>query len=153
MTTLPAPSRGIVALVTGAATTLHFAAPDLLPSRTIRGWVKAGLTAISLAAAVPELRAAWATRPAEQGTEGEQPLGRAFASLSASRKALVLAPVAAFAAGAVAGVVAAERWAFRHGEARAAAGKRLPHTGPALLYGALSAGLSLLPAPSAPSAP
>jgi hypothetical protein len=56
--------------------------------------------------------------------------------------------VAAVLAGSIGGVCIAERWAFRRGQARAAAGKRLPHTGPALLYGALSGGLWLLPTPS-----
>jgi hypothetical protein len=37
--------------------------------------------------------------------------------------------------------VAAERWVFRRGEARAAAGRRFAHSGPALLYGAVAAGL------------
>ncbi|WP_159793062.1 hypothetical protein [Puerhibacterium puerhi] len=47
--------------------------------------------------------------------------------------------------GSVALTVAAERWVFRRGEARAAAGKRWPHTAPAVLYGALAAAVALLP--------
>jgi hypothetical protein len=58
--------------------------------------------------------------------------------------------VSAVLAGSVSCVVAGERWAYRRGEARAAAGKRLPHTGPALLYGALAGGLWLLPDPPDP---
>jgi hypothetical protein len=47
--------------------------------------------------------------------------------------------------GSVALTVAAERWVYRRGEARAAAGKRWPHAAPAVLYGALAAAISLLP--------
>ncbi|WNB84432.1 hypothetical protein [Cellulomonas sp. ATA003] len=43
--------------------------------------------------------------------------------------------------------MAAERWVFRRGEARAAAGVRLPHTRTGLLLGVLAAGLALVPSP------
>ena len=52
----------------------------------------------------------------------------------------------ALAAG-IGGLLTAERWIFRRGQARAASGKRLPHTGPAVAYGALSSALWLLPPP------
>lgn len=50
--------------------------------------------------------------------------------------------------GAVAGTVAAERWLFRRGEARAAAGVRFAHTRAAVVLGALTVALSLIPSPS-----
>ena len=148
MTTRPTPSRTVPALVAGVATTLYYATPDVISSRRARGWVKAGLTAVSLAAAVPDLQAAWATGPGQQATDGEALVAPAFGSLPAARKALPLAPVAAVSACSAAGLLAAERWVFRHGRTRAAAGKRLPHTGPALLYGTLASALWLLPTPA-----
>ena len=146
-TTGPLGSRAATALVTATATTVHYALPDVVRSPTARGWTKAGLTAVALAAAAPELRAAWTGARQELGLGGEVPPEGGFAALPARRRAVVLAPPAAVLACAVAGLVAAERRAFRHGEARAAAGKRLPHTGPALLYGALAGVLWLLPPP------
>jgi hypothetical protein len=153
MTAGPTRSRVVTALVTGAATTVHYALPDVVPSRAARGWMKAGLSAVALAAAVPDLRSAWATARGQQGPDDELLPSEAFRSRPARSKAVALAPLAAVLACAVGGVVAAERRAFRHGQARAAAGKRLAHTGPALLYGALAGGLWLLPAPSDPQWP
>ncbi|MFD2091464.1 hypothetical protein [Blastococcus deserti] len=156
MITKPSRSRAVAALATGAATVMYYATPDFIPSRRARGWTKAGLVAVSVAASVPELRAAWATareRPRldgglDGGLDGETPPSEAFGSLPARGKVVVLGFVGAVLAGSVGWVVVAERWAFRRGQARAAAGKRLPHTGPALLYGALEGGLWLLPTPS-----
>jgi hypothetical protein len=99
---------------------------------------------------VPDLRAAWATAREQQGPDGEPALRETFRSLSAGNKAVVLGSLAAVLACSVRGVLAAERWIFRHGQARAACGKPLPHTGPALLYGALASGLWFLPTPSDP---
>ncbi|SOD97647.1 hypothetical protein [Blastococcus haudaquaticus] len=139
----PKPSRTVAALVAGTATTAYYATPDLVTSRRARGWVKAGLVAISSAAAVPEVRAAWAG-----SREQQDPDGVTLGSLPLRSKVVVFGVVGAALACAVSGARIAERWAFRHGEARAAAGKRLPHTGPALVYGAVATGLALLPAPS-----
>ena len=134
-------------MVTGVGTAAYYATPDFISSRTTRGWAKAGLTALAVTASVPELRATWATarRPAP---DGEVPFSESFRSLPAWSRAAVVGSVAAVLAGSVGVVLLAERWAFRHGEARAASGKRLPHTAPALLYGALSSGLWYLPTPS-----
>jgi Ca2+/Na+ antiporter len=142
------PSRAVAAVVTGVGTAAFYATPDVISSRTARGWTKAGLTALAVAASMPELRATWATarEPLEPGSESR--LSEVFRSLPVRSKAVVVGSVAALLAGSIGGVVIVERWAFRHGQARAAAGKRLPHTGPALLYGALASGLWLLPTPS-----
>jgi len=142
----PTSSRARAALITGAATAVHYALPDLVSSRTARGWVKAGLTALALAGAGPELRSAWATGREQQELDGLSP-AQTFAALPAGSKALAVGSIAAVLGGSVAAVVGAERWAFRRGEARAAAGKRLPRTGPALLYGVLAGALWLLPVP------
>ncbi|MGY1812471.1 hypothetical protein [Blastococcus sp. SYSU D00820] len=141
-------SRTTSALVSGAATVVYYASPDFLASRTARGWVKAGVAAVSLATAVPELRAARAAARArrEAGEQGQP--SPAFGSLPAATRAALLGAAAAVAVLSVRGAVAAERWAFRRGEERAAAGRRLPHTGPALLYGALTTALGLLPSSS-----
>jgi len=40
---------------------------------------------------------------------------------------------------------APERWTLRRGEARAAAGRRLPHTRAALVFGALAAAVAVVP--------
>ncbi len=148
MISRPTPSRAVAALVTGAATALYYATPDLISSRTARGWAKAGLTAVSVAASVPDLRAAWASARERQALDGEVLPSGAFSALPAGSKAVVLGSVAAAVACSVGGVLTAERWVFRRGQARAASGKRLPHTGPALLYGALASGLWLVPTPS-----
>ena len=135
-------------MLSGVATAMHYAMPDLIASRTARGWAKAGLTAVAVAAAMPALRAAWATAREGLEVDGGARASEVVGSLPATSKAVVLGVVSAVLAGSVGCVVTAERWAFRRGEARAAAGKRLPHTGPALLYGALASGLWLLPEPS-----
>ncbi|MFP3713525.1 hypothetical protein [Puerhibacterium sp. TATVAM-FAB25] len=73
-------------------------------------------------------------RMAEQADELP---GRAKAALAGLGAGVVL--------GSAALTVALERWVYRKGEARAAAGKRWPHSGPAVLYGALAAAVALLP--------
>ena len=140
----PTPSSAAAALLTGSLTAVYYATPDLVPSRTARGWVKAGLTAVSVATSLPDIRAAWVPVRREVGGA----FATSYAGLPVQGKVVVLGSVAALLSAATGGVLAAERWVFRHGEARAAAGRRLPHTGPALLYGALAAGLRLLPPPS-----
>jgi hypothetical protein len=148
MVTEPTRSRAVAAVVTGVGTAVYYATPDFISSRTARGWTKAGLTVVSVAASVPELRATWATARGRQELDGEGPPSEVYRSLPATSKAVVFGFVAVVLAGSIGCVLIAERWAFRHGQARAASGKRLPHTGPALLYGALASGLWLLPTPS-----
>ncbi len=148
MTTQLPPSRAVAAAFTGIVTAAYYATPDLLPSRRARGWAKAGLTAVALAASVPELRSARAAweQPDPDGGSAADVLG----SLPAGKKAVLAGTAAAGIAAASVLVAAGERWVFRHGQARAAAGRRLPHTGPALLYGAASAALWFLPTPGEP---
>ncbi|MGY1822928.1 hypothetical protein [Geodermatophilus sp. SYSU D00079] len=147
MTPEPTSPRAASVLISGAATTLYYATPDFISSRTARGWAKAGLVALSLAVAVPDVRAAWATAREPQQLDGEAVPPVTPGPPSTGGKVLAIGAGAAALALTVRGVVAAERWAFRRGEARAAAGKPLPHTGPALLYGALTSALWLLPTP------
>jgi hypothetical protein len=148
MITEPTRSRALAAVVTGVVTAVYYAMPDVISSRTARGWTKAGLTTLAVAASVPELRAAWATAREQVELDGGPAPSDVFRSLPARNKAVVVGSVAAALAGSIGCVLVAERWAYRHGEVRAAHGKRLPHTGPALLYGALASGLWLLPTPS-----
>ena len=150
MPTAPTQSPTLQALITGVATAAHYALPDLISSRTARGWTKAGISAVALAAAVPDLRATWATSREQLQAAGDPPLPTVVGELPAGKKAVLIGVAAAVVAGSIGGVVVAERKAFRRGEARAAAGKRLPHTGPALLYGALAGGVMLLPTPADP---
>ena len=145
----PTSPRPSAVLASGAATALWYATPDVIPSRTVRGWVKAGILTASLAVSAPELRAAWRdTRDqlaAVPGGEGAE----AVRTPLPTRTKVVLAGAAAVGLTLAArGVAAAERWAFRHGQARAAAGKRLPHTGPALVYGAATVALWFVPVPA-----
>jgi hypothetical protein len=150
---MPFLSRPVVAAVTGVATTAYYATPDVLRSRRARGVAKVALSAVIVAAAVPEARRggkAAADGPAIVEDTAEESAGTpgwraALGSLSPARRAALAVVPAAFLAASVASTVAAERWVFRHGEARAAAGRRLPHTAPALAYGALAAALALLP--------
>ena len=148
MTTTATTPRTRALLASGAASVLWYSMPDVIPSRTARGWAKAGLLAGSLAVTAPEFRAAWAATRAEFRTgHGDAP-PLAFRDLPASTQAAVVGAAAAVLALSARGVVAAERWAFGHGQARAAAGKRFPHTGPALAYGVLTIGSWLVPGPS-----
>ena len=151
MSDRPEPSRAVAALVSAAATTAYYATPDVIASRTARGWAKAGLAALSSAVAVPEVRAAWAMSREQQDVDGVAH-APTLGPLPVRSKVVVLGSVGVVLAGSLGFVRIAERWVFRHGEARAAAGRRLPHTGPALVYGALAGGLWLLPTPS-PSSP
>ncbi|MGJ7440009.1 hypothetical protein [Aquipuribacter sp. MA13-6] len=143
-------SRLLPALVSGAATAAYYATPDVIGSRAARGWAKTGLTVVVLATAVPESLAALAdirrarrdVADAMADAEPVPPRGKAVA---------VLAGVVAVG-GAIAGVVATERWIFRRGQARAAAGQSWPHTRTGLAIGAVAAGLALVPLPPAPEA-
>jgi hypothetical protein len=148
MVIAPTPKRAVAAVVTGVGTAVYYATPDFISSHAVRGWAKTGLTALSVAASVPELRATWDTARERQESAAEAPPWEVFRSLPARSRAVGFGFVAALLAGPIGCVLIAERWAFRHGQARAASGKRLPHTGPALLYGALAGGLWLLPTPS-----
>ncbi|MPQ99572.1 hypothetical protein GB931_16940 [Modestobacter sp. I12A-02628] len=146
----PTPAQTVAAVVTGVGTAAYYATPDVISSRAVRGWAKAGLTALAVAASVPELRATWAIAREQQQFASQATPREVLRSLPTSSRAAGFGFVAVVLAGSVGCVLSAERWAFRHGQARAASGKRLPHTGPALLYGALAGGLWLLPTPSAP---
>ncbi|WP_309133796.1 hypothetical protein [Cellulomonas sp.] len=171
-TTRPTASRVLAALVTGVATTAYYATPDLIRSRTARGWAKAGLAAVTLAASIPDMRAAVAARRQEFATDGlrldgiavpdgtgldaTEPVARAVDENRTSddapapprdlRPALVAGVAAATVAVSAVGTVAFERWVFRRGERLAAAGRPLAHTRAALVLGALSGALSLIPA-------
>lgn len=137
-------------MATAVGTAVYYATPDFISSRTARGWTKAGLTALAAAASVPELRATWATAREQQQLDGGAPFSEVVRSLPATSKAVGVGLVAAVLAASLSGIVLAERRAFRHGQARGASGKRLPHTAPALLYGALSGALWFLPTPADP---
>ncbi|MBB3675168.1 hypothetical protein [Modestobacter versicolor] len=148
MTTRPPSPRAGTVLVSGLATAAYYATPDVIASRTARAWAKTGIVAVSLVAAAPELRAAWAAARRRPEVDGEPLPSIDVRSLPAGKKAVLLGSATAALVLAVRGAVAAERSVFRRGERRAAAGKRLPHTGPALLYGALTTALWWLPAPA-----
>lgn len=147
MTTRPTPSSMITAVVAGVATTLYYASPDVIASRTARGWTKAGLMAVVAATSVPGYLADRAAARERTTTADDAAQVEEFGSLPSRGKVAVVGVTAAVLALSVGPIVVLERWIFRRGQARAAAGKRLPHTQWALLCGALTAGLSLVPLP------
>ncbi|QGQ17966.1 peptidase S9 [Cellulomonas sp. JZ18] len=156
-TTRPTVSRVLAALVTGVATTAYYATPDLIRSRTARGWTKAGLGAVTLAVSLQEVRADIAAQRAKSAAEPptddtsddraadeNRTTDEDAQPLKDVPPALLAVGVAALAT-SVAGTVAFERWVFRRGERLAAAGRPLAHTRAALVLGALSAAVSLIP--------
>lgn len=140
-------SRVLPALVSGVATTAYYASPDVITTRTTRGWVKAGLVAVLLATAVPDARAALDRRRREHLKS--EAVSETAGSTPAKVVAVGVGVVAI--AGASAGGVAVERWIFRRGQGRAAAGQSWPHTRAALLLGVIAAGFALVPLPDAPT--
>jgi hypothetical protein len=60
MPTTPPASRVLSAAVTAAATTAYYATPDLIRSRTRRGWTKTALAVLITTLGVPDARRAWA---------------------------------------------------------------------------------------------
>lgn len=170
-TNRPPRSRVLAALVTGAATTAYYASPDVIRSRTARGWVKAGLAAVSVAASIPDMRAMVAARRERLATgtpdldgigvadgtvvDATQPVRRAVDENRTTddagdaprdlRPALVGGLVVGSLALSTAGTVAFERWVFRRGERLLAAGRPLAHTRAALVLGVLMTALTLIP--------
>ena len=146
-------SRALAAVTSGLATAGYYAVPDLVRSRTARGWAKTALLAVSTAALVPDFReiraARHADRAASDGAAERETVD--LSSVPASRRVALVGAGVAVLGGTAAGIVAVERWIFRRGEARAAAGVRLPHTRTALVLGALSAALAFLPPPDVTS--
>jgi len=94
-------------------------------------------------AAVTDGAAATDDAPGAQAVDGSGAVAQM--DVSPSRKtALAVAGVVVLAA-STALTIAGEKWLFRRGEARAAAGVRFAHTRTGLVLGALSAALSLVP--------
>lgn len=151
MPSTPPATRVLAAAVTGAATAAYYATPDVVRSRTARGWLKAGLSLAAAAGSFPESRRAGAAAEAARVERGDPPLREAFEATPARGRTAVVAAGAVAVAGSVAGVVALERWIFRRGEARAAAGVRWAHTRTAVVLGVLAAAVTLLPDPDAPA--
>ncbi|MFC8190860.1 hypothetical protein ACFUMH_04250 [Cellulomonas sp. NPDC057328] len=172
-TNLPPRSRVLAALVTGAATTAYYASPDVIRSRTARGWVKGALAAASVAASIPDMRAMIAARkqkdaaptgalrldgtdlPDATGLDATDVVYRAVDENRTAddgapaprdlRPALVGGLVVGSLALSTVGTVAFERWVFRRGERLLAEGRPLAHTRAALVLGALMTALTLIP--------
>ncbi|MFD1861092.1 peptidase S9 [Aeromicrobium camelliae] len=140
--TSPATSRTARALLAGAATSAYYATPDFIASRRRRGLTKIALAAVVTAASLPDALSPRSDDPTDSRSRRAE-----IQSLPRSRKLALAGGATAFLAGSVALTVGAERWVFRRGEARAAAGARLPHTRAAVFYGALTTVLSLIPTP------
>lgn len=160
MPSTPPASRVLNAAVGGLAATAYYAAPDLIRSRAGRGWAKAALTAVVVATSVPDLRRGLAEARAQREADAQDPAVEqvdwrdTWESLAPRGRASVVAGGALALAAAGGSVVAIERAVFRRGERRRAAGVRLAHTRPALVWGALTAAIALLPdQPAAPPRP
>ncbi|MBF0688044.1 MAG: hypothetical protein IR158_09805 [Cellulomonas sp.] len=97
-------------------------------------------------AAVTDGAAATDDAPGTRAVDGSAAVTDEHAS--ASRKTAVAVVGVALLAASTALTVAGEKWLFRRGEARAAAGVRFAHTRTGLALGALSVALSLVPDPS-----
>lgn len=195
MGTMPSPaaSRVLTALAAGLTTTAYYATPDVIHSRTARGWAKAGVAAASVAVELPQLRAELPQlraglsrlraglaqvragdpsvddRPEPTGPSGgaegtvlaegdPRVLGAPHTgcavgaggverspSPAARARVVALGVVGVAFVGSVVGTVAADRWLFRRGEARAAEGVRFAHTRTAAVLGALTVALALIP--------
>lgn len=153
MTSTLTSRRLVSALVAGAASTAYYATPDFVASRTARGWIKTGISVIVLASAVPdflelrdELRSKKSQEHASvpQGTDDAPSQDESTSISTRGKVALGGVAVAALAASVVP-LVLAEKWVYRRGEARAAAGKAFAHTRPALVFGALTTAVALVP--------
>ncbi|RMI06718.1 hypothetical protein [Cellulomonas triticagri] len=152
-TTTPAVpgTRVLAAVVGGLATTAYYASPDVIRSRAGRGWAKAGLSAVIVAATLPDFlreqaaaRAAKAERVAA-GEETEVDWQETWDSMSTRGRVTAGAAAAGFLAVSAVSVVAIERGAFRRGERRRAEGVRWAHTRPAVVWGVVSTALALVP--------
>ncbi len=159
----PTPARLLAATVAGAATTAYYATPDVIRSRTARGWAKAALLLVATAATLPDARTTWQRRRAADPTpltsltwqdaadEAEAPGDDApapsFRSLPARQQAVIAGVGAVVMAGSVWATVATERWLFRRAEARRLAGARWAHARTGLVMGGVAAALALIPDP------
>lgn len=147
--TAPTVTRPVSAAITFAATTAYYASPDVVRSRRARTWLKGGLLGVLGLVSLAEWRTAHASEPVPVAADdaNEETVEDGPGSLSTRQQVALGGLGLAAVAGSVVAVGAGERWIFAHGERRRAAGKRLAHTAPALVLGALSAALSLVPPP------
>ncbi len=160
MPSTPPVSRVLNAAVGGLAATAYYATPDLIRSRAGRGWAKAALTAVVVATSVPDLRRGLAEVRAQREADAQDPEAEQVDwsamrdAMSPGARAAAIGAGAAVLAASVGSVVAIERAVFRRGERRRAAGVRFAHTRPALVWGALTTVVALLPdEPSGPPRP
>jgi len=163
--TAPTPSplaaRVRPALMVGAMTIAYYASPDVVDSRPLRGVVKTalmgGITAVSMddwrkdraAARAAASSTDDALEPDVVGEEDELPTAELVRRMPAGKGAALSAVAGGAMAASVLVTIGAERWIFRRGQARAAAGSPLAHTLPALLWGGIAAAGMLIPGPEA----
>jgi hypothetical protein len=157
--TTPSVPQVLAAAATAVATTAYYATPDVIRSRAARGWVKTGLGIALTASSLPEFRRVQEEARARREVQPEEEqvdVRQALADMPAARRAALGAVGAGLMAGSVASMVVAERWIFRRGEARRAAGKPYAHTRGAVVLGVLAGAMMLVPdraeTPDAPTA-
>lgn len=144
---LPAdPKRATgIALGTGA-TVAWYALPDFVRSRPMRGLIKAGLLGAigwSIVSLLPD-GAELPPYDDEADCSKESPVaGEDTLEGVTEAEPRELAILAGVALGSAALTVAVERWLFRRGERRRAAGIRFAHTRQGLALGVLEAGATV----------
>lgn len=136
------PKKRLGTAVGVAATAAWYALPDVVRRRGARAVIKAGL----LAAVIWSATAQMPPYPDEESDcdgapapEGDDPLEGATEAAPGE-----LALLAGAGIGTVCLTVAVEKWLFRRGERRRAAGVRLAHTRQGLVIGALTGAASAL---------
>lgn len=158
MTTTPTSRRVLSAVAAGVAGAAYYATPDFIAARSARAWTKTGIGTLLLAASVPdflelrdELRATKALEQAtvqQEAADDDTPAQDEPSTISTRGKVAVGGAVVAVLAVSAVPLVLLEKWIYRRGEARAAAGRSYAHTRPALVYGALTAAAALLTSPA-----
>jgi hypothetical protein len=151
MPTTPPASQVLAAAATAVATAAYYATPDVIRSRAARGWAKAGLGAVLTALYLPDLRRMQVEARARREALPEEErvdVRQALADMQPRGKVALAGVAAGLTAGSVASVVVAERWIFRRGEARRAAGTPYAHTRAAIVLGLIGGAMTLIPDPS-----
>ncbi len=139
------------AVVAGVGTAAWYATPDVVRSRTARGWVKVACLAVVVAAGVPDARRAWQESREQASVVPDRPRAAEEAvslrDLPAPARAVAVGVAVAGVGATVAVSAVTERWLFRRGEVRRAAGDAWAHTRTGLVVGALATVVGLLPDP------
>lgn len=141
------------AVVAGVGTAAWYATPDVIRSRRARGWAKVACLGVVVAAGVPDARRAWQESREQPSVVPDRPRPAeepvSLQDLPTGARAVAVGVAVAGVAATLAVSTVTERWLFRRGEARRAAGDAWAHTRAGLVLGALATVVGLLPDPEA----